>query len=357
MAPESRDEVRQRVNALYEEAELATGNYNATRAMNARTRTRGVPLGSGPGGGTDPALEDITRQWFDAARSRLGPTVPAVLPADRVPQRRPVASRPALPAGDGLARSERELTGRPVVPALPAGTSSGPVAELTSRPAAELEARPLLELTSPPVIALPAVASEPPRPTPTTSKDQNRRKLTAARELLVAYAARQSTTIPAAEPRPAPEPTYLEQIPEPTYLEQIPEPTYQEQVPEPTYQEQVTKAMKAVAFARAQVGRPCVWGATGPDSYDHTSLTRAAWKAAGVALPRSTREQATAGTPVPLDAIQGGDLVFFFDNDSHVGVYVGDGMMVHAPGPGARIREESIFGAGKSAIHRVIRPA
>ncbi|UXY31558.1 C40 family peptidase [Streptomyces sp. HUAS TT20] len=117
------------------------------------------------------------------------------------------------------------------------------------------------------------------------------------------------------------------------------------------------KAMKALAFARAQIGRPCVWGAMGPDSYDCSSLTQAAWKAAGVALPRGAAEQAHAGTPVAVTDIQVGDLVVFFDNASHVGLCTGNGMMIHAPGPGSSIREESIYGAGESAIHRVIRPA
>ncbi|MFD4504909.1 C40 family peptidase [Streptomyces sp. NPDC058457] len=117
------------------------------------------------------------------------------------------------------------------------------------------------------------------------------------------------------------------------------------------------KAMKALAFAREQIGRPCVWGATGPGAYDCSSLTQAAWRAAGVILPRSAPEQTLAGTPLTLAAIEPGDLVFFFDDDSHVGIYAGGGTMVHAPSPGALIREESIYNAGESAIHRVIRPA
>ncbi|MEU2777180.1 NlpC/P60 family protein [Streptomyces sp. NPDC007162] len=117
------------------------------------------------------------------------------------------------------------------------------------------------------------------------------------------------------------------------------------------------KAMRALEFARAQIGRPCVWGATGPESYDCSSLTQAAWRAAGVTLPRTAPEQTLAGTPVTLAAVEPGDLVFFFDNDSHVGIYAGGGTMIHAPSPGASIREESIYNAGESAIHRVIRPA
>ncbi len=117
------------------------------------------------------------------------------------------------------------------------------------------------------------------------------------------------------------------------------------------------RAAKAIAFARAQIGKPCVWGATGPDSYDCSSLTQAAWRAAGVELPRAAYQQALAGAPVTLAGIELGDLVLFFDDDRHVGLYTGGGMMVHAPGPGASIREESIYGAGESAIHRIVRPA
>ncbi|WP_148100395.1 C40 family peptidase, partial [Streptomyces sp. NL15-2K] len=114
---------------------------------------------------------------------------------------------------------------------------------------------------------------------------------------------------------------------------------------------------KALAFARAQIGRPCVWGAAGPDSYDCSSLIQAAWKAAGVALPRTTLAQAGSGTAVSLADIRPGDLVFFYDDLSHVGLHIGNGTMIHAPGPGAYIREESILYAGESAIRGAVRPA
>ncbi|MEU9171836.1 NlpC/P60 family protein [Streptomyces sp. NPDC048420] len=118
-----------------------------------------------------------------------------------------------------------------------------------------------------------------------------------------------------------------------------------------------TKAAKALAFARAQIGKPYVWGATGPDSYDCSGLTQAAWKAAGVDLPRVTYDQVNAGTTVSLADAQPGDLVFFYDDISHVGLYIGNGMMIHAPKPGAYVREESIYYDGESAIHSVVRPA
>lgn len=118
-----------------------------------------------------------------------------------------------------------------------------------------------------------------------------------------------------------------------------------------------TKAEKALAFARAQIGKPYVWGATGPGSYDCSGLTQAAWKAAGVTLPRTTYDQVNAGTTVPVSQAQPGDLVFFYDDLSHVGLYIGNGMMIHAPKPGAYVREESIFYDGESSIHSVVRPA
>ncbi|MET9253401.1 NlpC/P60 family protein [Streptomyces sp. NPDC003717] len=118
-----------------------------------------------------------------------------------------------------------------------------------------------------------------------------------------------------------------------------------------------TKAEKALAFARAQIGKPYVWGATGPGSYDCSGLTSAAWKAAGVSLPRTTYAQVNAGATVPLSQAQPGDLVFFYDDISHVGLYIGGGMMIHAPKPGAYVREESVYYDGESAIHSVVRPA
>ncbi|MFC8670692.1 NlpC/P60 family protein [Streptomyces sp. NPDC057199] len=114
------------------------------------------------------------------------------------------------------------------------------------------------------------------------------------------------------------------------------------------------KAGKALAFARAQIGKPYVWGASGPGSYDCSGLTQAAWKAAGVTLPRTTWDQVKTGTTVSVNSAQPGDLVFFYDDISHVGIYIGDGMMIHAPKPGAYVREESIF---YMPIHSVVRPA
>lgn len=115
-----------------------------------------------------------------------------------------------------------------------------------------------------------------------------------------------------------------------------------------------SKAEKVLAFARAQIGKPYVWGATGPSSYDCSGLTQAAWREAGVDLPRTTWDQVDVGTRVATADLQPGDLVFFYDDISHVGIYKGDGMMIHAPKPGANVREESIY---YMPIYGSVRPA
>ncbi|MGW5491126.1 C40 family peptidase [Streptomyces olivaceoviridis] len=487
MAPESRDEVRQRIASLYDRAENDTGNFNATRAMAARTRSRGVPLAKRAGRRPDPALDEIARQWFDAVRADVGPTVPAVLPADRRPDRSAAPTRSrgrmdglppaggerearALPAGGreplGLPRGGSEGLGLPALPAgggetraLPSGerralgTGSLPeqrsaaleshtgqaVAELTtgpvtdptggSLPALETGRTALVdtassmelpgtalglsggttgtaswgtaetadwgtaetvgwgatdtvgwgaaEVASPdvlPVVAQPATqraAVQLPRTlpgsagfvrlSPAASKAGIRRRLDTARDLLSGRAARLGPpdgAVASAAPMAAAPPVGITAPMTDTDSLSLPLPLPQP-LPAPASVEssRALRAAKAIAFARAQLGKPCVWGATGPDSYDCSSLTQAAWKAAGVTLPRAAHEQALAGTPLTTAGLEPGDLVLFFQDDRHVGLYVGDGMMVHAPGPGSSVREESIYGAGEAAIHRIVRPA
>ncbi|MFE7510376.1 NlpC/P60 family protein [Streptomyces sp. NPDC057540] len=98
------------------------------------------------------------------------------------------------------------------------------------------------------------------------------------------------------------------------------------------------RAAEAISFARAQLGKPYVWGATGPSAYDCSGLTQAAWRAAGVTLPRTTYTQINAGQRVSRSQLAPGDLVFFYSGISHVGLYIGGGQMIHAPRPGAPVR-------------------
>jgi cell wall-associated NlpC family hydrolase len=93
-------------------------------------------------------------------------------------------------------------------------------------------------------------------------------------------------------------------------------------------------AQIAVDTALAQQGAPYVWGGAGPDSFDCSGLTQYAYAAAGISLPHSSRTQSTLGTPVARADLQPGDLVFFYNPVSHVGMYIGNGQMVHAGSSG-----------------------
>lgn len=110
---------------------------------------------------------------------------------------------------------------------------------------------------------------------------------------------------------------------------------------------------KAVTYATDQIGKPYVWGAEGPDSYDCSGLTSQAWLAAGHAIPRTSQEQWKQLPHVALGDMRPGDLIIYFDDASHVAMYLGDGKIVHAPRPG---RTVTITGAGTMPILGVVRP-
>jgi cell wall-associated NlpC family hydrolase len=113
-------------------------------------------------------------------------------------------------------------------------------------------------------------------------------------------------------------------------------------------------AIEAVNAALGKQGDPYVWGATGPDSFDCSGLTQWAYKQAGVSLPRSTFAQVNAGTSVSQSDIQPGDLVFFYSDYSHEGMYVGGGNVVHAPTEGENVKVAPMKYIGQvTAIRRV----
>ena len=106
-------------------------------------------------------------------------------------------------------------------------------------------------------------------------------------------------------------------------------------------------AAVAIETALAQVGDPYVWGATGPDGFDCSGLTSFAYGAAGVGLPHSSRAQSSMGRQLGADEpMQPGDLVFFYSPISHVGLYIGNGMMVHARTFGQPVAVTSVHQGG-----------
>ncbi|MFF9204651.1 NlpC/P60 family protein [Streptomyces sp. NPDC014986] len=99
---------------------------------------------------------------------------------------------------------------------------------------------------------------------------------------------------------------------------------------------------RAVRYAVEQLGKPYQWGAEGPETYDCSGLTSRAWDAAGTPIPRTSQEQWARLDRVPLRELRPGDLVVYFPEATHVALYLGDGMVVQAPRPGARIKVSPI---------------
>ncbi|MEU1850274.1 NlpC/P60 family protein [Streptomyces sp. NPDC019990] len=110
---------------------------------------------------------------------------------------------------------------------------------------------------------------------------------------------------------------------------------------------------KAVAYATAQIDKPYRWAAEGPKSYDCSGLTSQAWISAGRGIPRTSQEQWKRLRHIDVRDMRPGDLIIYFDDASHVAMYVGDGAIVHAPRPG---RTVTLAGAGSMPILGVVRP-
>lgn len=102
------------------------------------------------------------------------------------------------------------------------------------------------------------------------------------------------------------------------------------------------RAGAAIAYAMAQVGDAYVYGAAGPSAFDCSGLTMMAWGQAGVSLPHSSSAQYGSGPHIAMSDLQPGDLVFYYSPISHVGMYIGNGMIVHAANPGTGVVVSSV---------------
>ncbi|MER5657593.1 NlpC/P60 family protein [Streptomyces sp. NPDC002131] len=338
------EEVEKKVNDLYHQAETATEKYNATRERTTKQRKR-----------VDTLLDDVAERTekLNSAREELGSFAAA--------QYRTGASTPGT-ATLLLADDPQDYFDQTQLMSRLTTRQKAAVDDYVTEQAATTKKR--------------TEASESLQSLTTsqnalkTSKATVQRKLSAARDLLSKLTAEEKARLAAIEKKKREQAAAkaAELARQQAAAEKAAKEKATEQgsssgdttgssgstATDPSY---ATKAGKALAFARTQIGKPYVWGATGPDSYDCSGLTQAAWKAAGVSLPRVTYDQVNAGTTVSLTDAKPGDLVFFYDDISHVGLYIGNGMMIHAPKPGAYVREESIYYDGTSAIHSVVRPA
>lgn len=110
---------------------------------------------------------------------------------------------------------------------------------------------------------------------------------------------------------------------------------------------------KAVAYAAKQIGKPYVWGAEGPSSFDCSGLTSQAWLAAGHPIPRTSEEQWRQLKHIPVEDMRPGDLIIYFSDASHVAIYIGDGQIIQAPRPGRWVYESP---AASMPILGAVRP-
>ncbi|WP_046471020.1 C40 family peptidase [Allosalinactinospora lopnorensis] len=116
-------------------------------------------------------------------------------------------------------------------------------------------------------------------------------------------------------------------------------------------------ARAALDFAYAQIGKPYVYGSAGPDSYDCSGLMLRSWGSAGVSLPRTTYGQAESGQRInSMSELQPGDIIFFFPELGHNGMYAGNGQMVHAPRTGKNVEVVSLSGYWDGQFQFGVRP-
>ncbi|WP_030823272.1 C40 family peptidase [Streptomyces hygroscopicus] len=110
---------------------------------------------------------------------------------------------------------------------------------------------------------------------------------------------------------------------------------------------------RALAYALNQIGKPYVWGAEGPDSFDCSGLTSTAWAHAGRIIPRTSQEQWRQLPRVPISQLRPGDLVIYYKGASHVAMYAGNGQVVQAPRPGQRVKLSPL---ASNPIQGAVRP-
>ena len=117
-------------------------------------------------------------------------------------------------------------------------------------------------------------------------------------------------------------------------------------------------ASAAITFARQQLGKPYLWGGTGPDAFDCSGLTMMAYRSAGIGIPRTADQQWRWGPRVAPRQVQPGDLVFFAGADGtakapgHVGIVIGHGLMIDAPSAGLQVRIEPYTNSGAVGFTR-----
>jgi murein DD-endopeptidase MepM/ murein hydrolase activator NlpD len=146
----------------------------------------------------------------------------------------------------------------------------------------------------------------------------------------------------------------------PATTQTMPKVTQEKATPKATPETKATttrKADTAVAFAKAQVGDRYVYGGTGPNAWDCSGLTQAAWKKAGVSIPRTSQDQWKKLPKVSLNSLKPGDLVVFYSGASHIGIYIGNDKIVHAPNSRRPVSVDKFSGYYRNNAIGAVRPA
>ncbi|MFJ9538288.1 NlpC/P60 family protein [Streptomyces sp. NPDC101225] len=309
--PRTLDEVRAQLQSLYHDAEVATDKYNAADGRVTRQRKRLATLNAQVHA-TEGKLARLTTLAGAAARAQYrGGGVPAELQFA-------LASDPGRALDDAGLALQAERSTRNVLTNLTATRTS--LKARTDDAAGELK-------------RLRASRS---------SMDAQRKRIEqrihAARQLESSLAAKERQRLAALEAKEADE---AQAKWESTGILKKVGTTATD------------AGKKAIAYATRQIGKPYVWGAEGPDSFDCSGLTSQAWLAAGVTIPRTSEQQWAQLRRIPIADMRPGDLIIYFSDASHVALYIGDGEIISAPRPG---RYVYVSEAASMQILGVVRP-
>ncbi|WP_206775884.1 NlpC/P60 family protein [Streptomyces sp. DSM 110735] len=310
-APETLSQVQARLQRLYHDAEVATDQYNAAdekvTAQTARVRALKRRVST-----TEAKLARLTALAGAAARAQYrGGGLPAEMQFVLAPD-------PERALDDASLAQRGQQATRDVLTALTKTRTA-----LRTRSAdASAELRRL----------------EDNRRTRAARQSTVRKNIAAARQLESQLAEKQRRELAALEKRQA---------------ERSQAAWEKTGVPERLSTRGSAAGRRAIAYATRQLGKPYVWGAEGPDSFDCSGLTSQAWLHAGVAIPRTSEEQWRQLTHVPVDRMRPGDLIIYFSDASHVALYIGDGKIIQAPRPG---RWVYVSPAASMRILGVVRP-
>ncbi|MFI2351376.1 NlpC/P60 family protein [Streptomyces sp. NPDC019443] len=288
-------QIKAKVDKLYQEAEAATEKYNGAKEQTAKARASLERLREEAARRTDRlnasrnALGSIATAQYRAGGMDPGVQLALTSDPDEYLERAALAERIGTRQADSIAGVHQQLVEIARLRAEAGGRMDGLKARQT-------------ELAK--------------------HKATVQDKLAAAERLLAALTAEQRASYEGSNSAESPADTRADRSAGPRGSLEAPN----------------SRAAQAVAYAYGALGKPYVWGATGPASFDCSGLTQAAWGYAGVSLPRTTYTQINAGRRVSRSQLAPGDLVFFYSGISHVGLYIGGGQMIHAPRPGAPVR-------------------